>query len=143
MSVIRSLTFERQAVAPPGGIYELPRDIPNGTMILNSARVDILLATPNVYASYTKSISLEIGTIVGSDYVVDNQPEQNWFKVALDLTVIQINGDHYLSSLTNPQTSFKMNGDLARRCIFRIRDEDGVIIDPAYWCFHFSVLSDK
>lgn len=143
MSVVRSVTFEKQAIAPLGGIYELPRDIPNGVMVLNSARADFLLATPNDYASYPKSISLEIGTIVGSDFVIDNQPESNWFKVALDLSVIQINGNHYLSSLTNPQTSFRMNGDLSRRCVFVIRDQTGAIVDPAYWIFHFSVISDK
>ena len=141
MSVVRSLTIEKQAVAPAGGYYEIPRSVPEGVMILNSARVDILLTSPNDYSSYPKSVSLEFGTIIGGDFVLDNSPASNWFKVVLDLSTVTIGADTYLSSTTYPETSFKMSGDLANRFVFKIRDQNGTILDPAYFLFHFSVVS--
>lgn len=143
MSTIRSLTFEKQSTAPSGGIYEITRSVPAGVYILNAARVDLLLATPSDYASIPKSVSLEIGTILQSDVIIDNTPSSNLFKVILDMSIVQINGDHYLSSLTYPNTSFTVTSDLANRCVFKIRDQDGVELTPNYFCFHFSTISQS
>lgn len=143
MSVLRSLTIEKQTTAPPGGIYDITVPIPNGNMILSAARVDILLPTPTDYASIPKSVSLQIGTIIGNDFVVDNDPSANFFKVILELSIVQIDTDYYLSSNTNPNTGFRMNGDLNQKLAFVIRDNNGTIIDPDFFAFHFSILSDK
>lgn len=143
MSTIRSLTFEKQAVAPSGGIYEITRSIPAGVYILNAARVDLLLATPNDYSSIPKSVSLEIGTVLQSDVVVDNTPSSNLFKVILDMSIVQINGDYYLSSVTYPNTSFTVTSELANRCVFKIRDQSGNELTPDYFCFHFSVVNSS
>lgn len=140
MSVIRSFTVEKQAVNPAGSIYFIPHRIPNGNIILSSARIDLLLATPNVYASIPKSVTLEIGNIVG-DFVIDNDPYQNFFKVILELNIVNIDGDSYLSSITNPNTSFLMSGDLDQNFKFIIRDQTGTILDPAFFSFHFTVVS--
>lgn len=142
MSVIRSFTVEKQAVNPVGSIYFIPHRIPNGNIILSSARIDLLLATPNNYASIPKSVTLEIGNIVG-DFVIDNDPYQNFFKVILELNIVQVNGDHYLSSVTNPNTSFLMSGDLEQNFKFIIRDQTGTILDPEFFSFHFTIVSPQ
>lgn len=139
---VRSLTFEKQTSTPLGDLYDITTPIPNGTVVLSSARVDFLLATPTDYSSIPKSISLEIGTIIGNEFVIDNDPTANFFKVILNLNLVSVGASTYLSSITTPNTSFRMTGDLQRRCVFRIRDgRTGTLVNPDYFCFHFSVVS--
>lgn len=136
--MMKSVTFEGTT---PTGLYDLTVQVPNGTMILSSARIDILLATPTDYASIPKSISLEIGTVVGSQYVIDNNVAANYFKVILENNIITIGANTYLSSVTYPNTSFKMNGDLNKQCVFSVRDQNGVLLDSTilkFWSFHFT-----
>ena len=138
---MRSLTFEG---TEPTARYDITTSVKNGTIILSSARVDILLNAPITYASIPKSISLEIGTIVGSDYVIDNNPSSFFFKVMLDNTTMVVDTATYLSSITYPNTSFKMNGDLDKQCVFSVRDDNGALLDAAilkYFSFHFTVVS--
>lgn len=144
--VVRSLTFEKPSGGtPPGDLYDITTAIPSGTLVLSSARVDIILATPTDYASIPKSVSLEIGTVVGNSFVVDNDVKSNYFKVTLSMeNRTTIGGVTYLTSLTYPNTSFRMNGDLNRQCVFRVRGEDGSVIDEdvlVYWCFHLTAVS--
>ena len=138
---VRSLTFERQSTTPIGDIYDITTPIPNGNIVLSSARVDFLLATPTDYSSIPKSISLEIGTIIGNEFVVDNDPTANYFKVILNMNLVTVGANTYLSSVTTPNTSFKMSGDLQRRCVFRIRSNTGAIVSPDFFSFHFTALS--
>jgi len=141
MSVVRSLTFEKLEETPLGGLYDITSPIPSGTLVLSSARIDLVLPTPGDYETIPKSISLEIGTIVGNSFVIDNDVSANYFKVILKMDTVVIGGVTYLTSLTYPNTSFRMNGDLNRQCVFRIRSSTGDILDPAYFCFHFTAVS--
>lgn len=142
MSVVRSVTFELPATGTPtGDLYDITVPVPSGTMVLSSARVDIPLATPTVYSSIPKSVLLQIGTVVGSAFVVDNDPASNYFRVALELNTVTIGGTTYLSSQTYPGTSFRMNGDLNRQCVFKVYDANGAPLSPSYFSFHFTVVS--
>lgn len=145
MSVVRSLTFEKPSTGlPPGDLYDITTPVPSGTLVLSSARVDLVLATPINYATIPKSISLEIGTVIGNSYVVDNDISSNYFKVTLSMeNHTTIGSTTYQTSLTYPNTSFRMNGDLQRQCVFRVRKPDGTVYqdaDLAYFCFHFTVV---
>lgn len=150
MSVVRSLTFEmpNTGVQPAGYLYDITTPVPSGTLVLSSARVDIALTTPLDYASIPKSLSLEIGTVVGNSYVVDNDVSSNYFKVTLSMeNRTTIGGVTYQTSLTYPNTSFRMNGDLQRQCVFRLHRPDGTVYEDddtvnvlKYFCFHFTVV---
>lgn len=145
--MIKSLTIEKQAGAAPER-YNLTRDIPAGTIILNSARVDFKLNgdppnpyDPDDYTKIPKSISLELGNVTSSQYVIDNDPDNFYFKVVLELNIVQVGSDYYLSSTTYPATSFKMSDALYRQCVFKVRDATGTEIQPDYFCFHFTVVN--
>lgn len=138
--MIRSLTIERQSTPPPGSYYDFTRRIPAGVLVLASARVDIELPTPTVYSSIPKSISLELGSVTSSSTVIDNDPDNFYFKVVLEMNIIDIGGTKYLSSTTYPGTSFTMSAPIESNTVFRIKDQTGADLYPAYFSFHFNAI---
>lgn len=138
---MRSLTFEG---TDPNKLHDITVSIPNGTLILAAARFDFTTATPPVYANSVKTVAIELGTVIGNSYVVDNDPQACYFKVIVDSrNIVDFADSKYITSITYPNTGFKMQGDLHRQCQLTLRNgQTGAVLgsDLKYYCLHFNLI---
>ncbi len=137
---LKMLTFEYNASKglTNGGNYNMTSRLSNVTLVLVNFRIDTVDAN---FASTLPSISLEIGNVVNSNNVIDNDVNNFFLKVPL----IRNSSGGVNSTSCQPMLGFKSSGDVPQLCSFFIRYADGSLV-PAnainYFIFQFQVIQN-
>lgn len=128
-----TVTFEGTSSS---AYYDMTSRIKSGNLILNTAIVYTAGAIPH------KHLNLSIGNVISNNHVIDNTPGKNFFKVGIKVDVVTIDSVVQNVSYTEPQTGFRMGGDLEKLVKFEIYDENYALLtssDLIYYFFQFQI----
>lgn len=127
------ITFEGTSSS---AYYDMTSRIKSGNLILNTAIVYTAGDVPH------KHLNLSIGNVISNSHVIDNTPGKNFFKVGIKVDVKTIDSVVQNVSYSEPQTGFRMGGDLEKLVKFEIYDENYDLLsssDLIYYLFQFQI----
>lgn len=120
----------------PDALYDMTIRVENANLILVNSRLDTGGTAP-------KKVLLQIGNTIGTHFVVDNDPTQNFFTYMVQRNKIDPPEDS-VTNISQYQCAigYKMNGSLEKQTRFVIRDAStgAPITNLVYFCFQFMVI---
>ena len=100
-------------------LFDMTLDTEDGqTLILKQARFEITYTGNN----FPRMVNIQLGNVVSTDHVIDNDSGYNYFKTILDHNPYTVDATLRNISVTYPQTAFKMSGRLNKMCQVNLYD---------------------
>ena len=100
-------------------LFDMTLDTEDGqTLVLQQARFEITYTGNN----FPRMVNIQLGNVVSTDHVIDNDVSFNYFKTILDHNPVTVDAVLRNISVTYPQTAFKMSGRLNKMCQVNLYD---------------------